>query len=82
MKIKKQQTSDNVNHPSHYKSGKFETIDIIEDKTTPEMFEGFCIGNVLKYVTRYRGKNGIEDLKKAEWYLKKIIDFIEKGKSK
>ncbi len=56
--------SDNVNHPAHYTSGTIETIKVIQDKMTAEMFEGFCVGNVIKYVTRYRKKNGVEDLKK------------------
>ena len=56
---------DKVNHPTHYTSTKIETIDIIQDKLTAEAFEGFCIGNVLKYLTRYRQKNGLEDLQKA-----------------
>lgn len=68
---------DNVNHPAHYTSTKIETIEIIQDKLTPEAFEGFCIGNVLKYLTRYRQKNGVEDLKKASWYLDKIISVKE-----
>lgn len=68
---------DNVNHPAHYTSTKIETIEIIQDKLTPEAFEGFCIGNVLKYLTRYRQKNGVEDLKKARWYLDKIISVKE-----
>lgn len=70
---------DNVNHPAHYTSTKIETIEIIQDKLTPEAFEGFCIGNVLKYLTRYRQKNGVEDLKKARWYLDKIIS-VKEGK--
>lgn len=69
--------NDNVNHPAHYTSGKFETIEIIQDKLTPEMFEGFCVGNVLKYITRYKLKNGIEDLKKARWYLDKVISVMQ-----
>lgn len=64
---------DNVNHPAHYTSTKIET----QDKLTPEAFEGFCVGNVLKYLTRYRQKNGVEDLKKARWYLDKIIGVKE-----
>ena len=68
---------DNVKHPAHYTSTMIETIEIIQDKLTPEAFEGFCIGNVLKYLTRYRQKNGVEDLKKASWYLDKIISVKE-----
>lgn len=70
---------DNVNHPTHYTSTKIETIEIIRDKLTAEAFEGFCIGNVLKYVTRYKLKNGLEDLKKARWYLDKIIRVKEES---
>lgn len=70
---------DNVNHPTHYTSTKIETIEIIRDKLTEEAFEGFCIGNVLKYVTRYKLKNGLEDLKKARWYLDKIISVQEES---
>ncbi len=70
---------DKVNHPTHYTSTKIETIDIIQDKLTAEAFEGFCIGNVLKYLTRYRQKNGLEDLQKARWYLDKIIRVKEES---
>lgn len=67
-------SNDNVNHPSHY-LGKVEVIDYIEDKLTDEQFEGYLVGNVLKYISRYRKKNGIEDLKKCQWYLSKLIIF-------
>lgn len=73
---------DNVNHPSHYTTGKFETIDVIQDMLSPKMFEGFCIGNTIKYLSRYRHKNGIEDLKKARWYLDKIIDVLSNPENK
>jgi hypothetical protein len=65
--------SEAVNHPTHYTTGRIEVIDYLLDKLTPEMFEGFCIGNALKYLSRYRLKGGMEDLKKAQWYLNKII---------
>lgn len=74
--------SDNVNHPAHYASGGIETIQVIQSKMTAEMFEGFCVGNVIKYVTRYRKKNGVEDLKKARWYLDKIIETLSKTDKK
>ena len=63
---------DNVNHPSHY-MGKVEVIDYIEDKLTKSQFEGYLLGNVIKYLSRYQKKNGIEDLKKGQWYLNKLI---------
>ena len=68
---------DSVNHPVHYTVGKIEVIDYLQEKMTAEMFEGFCIGNALKYLSRYRFKGGLEDLKKAEWYLDRIIKAIE-----
>jgi hypothetical protein len=49
--------------------GKIECIDYLRDKLTPEEFTGFCIGNVLKYVSRWRKKDGLQDLEKAQVYL-------------
>lgn len=66
--------TDNVNHPAHY-VGKIEVIDYLEDKLTNEQFEGYLVGNVLKYLSRYKKKNGLEDLKKGQWYLNKLVEF-------
>jgi hypothetical protein len=68
----KQPISDPVN-PDHYKNA-IETIDAIEASMTPEAFRGYLKGNVIKYVTRYEKKNGVEDLKKGDWYLSKLIN--------
>jgi hypothetical protein len=67
---------DKVNSPSHYKVGGIETIDYIEAKNL-----GYNLGNVVKYVSRadYKGRL-LEDLKKAEWYLKREIANMEKAK--
>lgn len=73
--------SDNVNHPIHY-MGKVEVIDYIEDKLTPEQFEGYLVGNVMKYMSRYQKKNGLEDLKKGSWYLNKLINTLESREMK
>ena len=70
---------DNVNHPSHYTQGGVECIDAIEAALGTEGFAGYCAGNVIKYVWRYRGKNGVEDLRKARWYLDRLISFREAG---
>ena len=67
---------DNVNHPKHYNMGKFETIEIIKD-ITGDGFESYLLGNVIKYLARYKYKNGTEDLKKARWYLNKLIEELE-----
>jgi hypothetical protein len=63
---------DNIN-PSHYKTLPKETIERIQDNLTPEEFKGYLKGNIFKYIDRYENKNGVEDLKKAEWYLQKLI---------
>ena len=70
-------TKDNIN-PDHYKFGGIETIDYIKAKLTAEQFEGYLIGNLIKYTSRYRNKNGLEDLHKAEWYLCRLIKEIQK----
>lgn len=64
---------DSVNHPAHYTTGKMEVIDILKDKLSPDQFQGFLIGNILKYVIRAPHKNGQEDYKKAKWYLERLI---------
>lgn len=69
--------ADNVNKPSHYMTGKIETIDHIQDMLGDFEFDGFCIGNVIKYISRFRHKNGLEDLKKARWYLDRVIAKME-----
>src|SRR5699024_6026526 len=71
--------SDAINSPNHYNSGDIETIDYIQDKLTAEQFEGYLVGNVMKYVSRYRHKNGMEDLKKARWHLDRLIDGVPDG---
>lgn len=78
MPIKSHKDLDNVNHPAHY-MGNVETIDYIEDKLTPEQFEGYLVGNVIKYMSRYQKKNGLEDLKKGWWYLNRLISLLEEN---
>lgn len=66
--------TDNVNSPSHYQ-GKVECIDCIESATAGlQGIEAFCAGNAIKYLYRWKRKNGIEDLKKAKWYIEKLLD--------
>lgn len=71
--------SDVVNHPPHYQSDSgLEVIDVIEAFTQDQTgIVAVCTANVLKYVCRWNKKNGLQDLKKAEWYLKKLIRTIE-----
>ena len=67
---------DNIN-PNHYAFGGIETIEYLKAKMTADEFRGFLKGNVLKYVSRESKKNGLEDLKKAKWYLDKLIEVID-----
>lgn len=70
--------SESVNHPSHYNAGSIEVIDALEDWSL-----GFHEGNVVKYVARAKHKaNELEDLKKAQWYLNRLIEFKEKQNAK
>lgn len=68
----------NVAHPKHYNTGKIEVIRIIEDQLTDEEYRGYIKGQVLKYITRERTKNGLEDLQKAAWYLNRLIKKMER----
>lgn len=66
-----------VDHPSHYNSGKYEVIDVIEDWNL-----GFCLGNTIKYIGRAGKKDPakmIEDLEKAAWYLNREIQRLKNG---
>ena len=74
--------ADVVNHPKHYTSGKIEVIRIMEDQLTDEEYRGYIKGQVIKYITRERHKNGLEDLKKAAWYLNRLIQKIEREAKK
>jgi len=65
---------DNVNHPSHYTQGAIECIDAIKEATKGLFgIEAVCTGNIIKYVWRWKFKNGVEDLRKADWYLQRLI---------
>lgn len=71
-----------VNHPSHYTHGKIETIDKIEDVLGLEGFQAYCVGNAIKYLDRYKLKNGFEDIKKAKRYLEFYIEKTEGSNAK
>lgn len=68
---------DNVHQPKHYTTGNIEVIEYIKDNLTPDMYEGYCVGNLIKYTSRYRNKGGIEDLEKAAVYLKWAIESLK-----
>ena len=64
---------DNVNHPSHYETGKYECIEVMEEVYGPEAVKDFCLCNAFKYLYRTNRKNGVEDLKKAQWYINRYL---------
>jgi len=74
------QCIDNVNHPKHYTQGGIECIDAIKAATVGKSgIEAVCVANVVKYLWRYEEKNGVEDVKKARWYLERLISELERG---
>ena len=68
---------NNVHSPKHYNQGHTECIDAIEAMLSDEEYIGYLRGNSMKYRWRFRYKNGIEDLNKAEWYEKRLVKFME-----
>ena len=72
------ESEDMVNHPPHYNTRSMEVIDIIEvcleNERNPKV--AYNMSNVLKYLLRFREKNGMEDLKKCVWYLNRVIDKV------
>ena len=69
---------DMVNHPKHYNESGIECIDALE-AMLGDGFESYLQGNIAKYLWRYKYKNGVEDLKKAQWYLNKLIGVIDES---
>lgn len=75
-------TTDNVNHPSHYATGKFECIEVMREIYGDEEVKAFCLLNAFKYLYRCEGKGKkSEDIEKANFYLNKYIE-IERGKNR
>jgi hypothetical protein len=67
------QVNDEVN-PLHYKQGDVECINAIESATINlSGSDAYLVGNIIKYVWRYQEKNGVKDLRKANWYLERLI---------
>ena len=68
-------TKEEINHPDRYACGQFECIDVMLDVFGADTVKHFCILNAFKYLWRSEKKNGIEDIKKAVWYLNKYIEL-------
>lgn len=66
----------NAIQPEHYK-GKVECIDALEVILGRNGVEDFCTGNAVKYLWRWRKKNGLEDLQKAQWYINKLVSYVQ-----
>lgn len=66
-------------NPDHYKQGKVECIDAIESATTNLVGgEAVCTAQIIKYIWRWKAKNGLEDLKKVQWYLNRLVTMVDK----
>ena len=68
---------DNVNHPEHYETGKFECIEVMQEALGADVTKDFCLGNAFKYIYRCQKKHEspVEDVKKAQWYLGKFLEL-------
>lgn len=76
----KKSDADMVNHPSHYTQGGIECIDALKAATVSKTgIEAVCTANAIKYLWRYEEKNGIEDVKKARWYIDRLIRELEEN---
>ena len=73
---KRRELEDMVNSPAHYNKAGIECIEAIR-AATGDGYEYYLQGNIMKYLWRYRYKNGTEDLEKAQWYLSKLIEEVE-----
>ena len=76
MNVVDERLSNDPVHPEHYK-GSVECIDALAATLGRNGIEDFCTGNTIKYLWRWRKKNGLEDLRKAHWYLTKLISYVE-----
>jgi len=77
---KKNQKEDMVNSPPHYNKAGIECINAIQ-AATGDGYEYYLQGNIIKYLWRYRYKNGVEDLKKAQWYLNELVEEVGGGEN-
>jgi hypothetical protein len=81
LKTVQQIAEDLVNHPPHYNKGKVECIDAIESAVSDlHGIEAVCTANAIKYLYRWKAKDGVESLKKARWYLDRLINTLENQK--
>ena len=73
---------DNVNHPTHYTQGGIECIEALKAATVGKTgIEAVCVANAIKYLFRYENKNGLEDVKKAQWYINRLVQELSEAES-
>lgn len=77
-------SEDNVNHPKHYETGKFECIEVMQEAIGVEATKGFCLCNAFKYIYRCKSKHEspVEDIKKAIWYLENFLEIEKREETK
>ena len=80
LNIEPENKPDMVSHPKHYTQGGIECIDALKAATVGKRgIEAVCVANVIKYLWRYEEKNGIEDIRKAKWYIERLLKELEES---
>ena len=80
LNIEPENNPDMVSHPKHYTQGGIECIDALKAATVGKRgIEAVCVANVIKYLWRYEEKNGIEDVRKAKWYVERLLKELEES---
>lgn len=75
--LKNMTENNNVNHPNHYTQGNVECIEALKAATSNlKGIEAICTANAIKYLWRWKDKNGVEDLNKAKWYIDRLIKEV------
>ena len=80
LNIEPENNPDMVSHPKHYTQGGIECIDALKAATVGKRgIEAVCVANVIKYLWRYEEKNGIEDIRKAKFYIERLLKELEES---
>lgn len=80
LNIEPENNPEMVSHPKHYTQGDIECIDALKAATVGKRgIEAVCVANVIKYLWRYEEKNGIEDVRKAKWYIERLLKELEES---
>lgn len=80
LNIEPENKPDMVSHPKHYTQGSIECIDALKAATVGKRgIEAVCVANVIKYLWRYEEKNGIEDVRKAKFYIERLLKELEES---